>query len=106
MSTPDRSSGRPAAASPQVRDQPSRTRFEATLDGELVGFAEYRRSGSSVVFTHTVVEPAWEGRGIGSALARYGLDDARRRRLRVVPECPFIRSWIERHLSYADLVSD
>src|SRR5690606_17493780 len=54
--------------------------------------------------THTVVETAAEGRGVGSALARTALDAARAEGLRVVPQCPFIAAYIARHPDYADLV--
>jgi hypothetical protein len=88
-----------------VTDNADGHRFEARLDGQLVGFAEYRLDGGTIVFTHTQVDDAAEGRGVGSALAVFGLDDARRRGLAVVPKCPFIRSYIERHPAYADLVA-
>ncbi|MCF6745926.1 N-acetyltransferase, partial [Blastococcus sp. KM273128] len=38
-------------------------RFEVLVGGQVAGYAEYRRRGPSVAFTHTVVEPAFEGRG-------------------------------------------
>ena len=87
-----------------VQDAPERHRWEAHETGALAGFADYRAEDGRVVFTHTVVEPAFEGRGVGSALVRTALDDARARGLRVVPRCPFFRSWIESHPDYADLV--
>lgn len=74
-------------------------------DGELGGFAAYARRDDVLVFTHTQVDPAYEGQGLGSALARGALDDVRRRQLAVVPRCSFIRGWIERHADYADLVA-
>ena len=81
-------------------------RYEARVDGELAGFAVFRMRGDRIVFTHTEVDDRFEGQGVGSKLARYALDDVRDRgSLRVVPQCPFIRSWIEKHPEYADLVS-
>jgi len=88
-----------------VTDVPERSRWEASEDGELAGFAEYRLRAGRVVFPHTVVEPAFEGRGVASALVRTALDDARARALPVVPLCPFFRRWIDRHPDYADLVA-
>ena len=83
-------------------------RYEAHLDGELAGFADYELSEHAIVFTHTEVDDAFEGKGVGSALARFALDDVRAGgqgdALRVVPSCPFIRGWIEKHPDYADLV--
>jgi predicted GNAT family acetyltransferase len=96
----------PAPAGTRLVDNPELNRFEAWQGGDLAGFASYRVSGDSMAFTHTVVEPAFEGRGVGSGLARFGLDEARSRGFDVKPVCPFIRSWIERHPDYTDLVAD
>ena len=88
-----------------VHDAPGRNRYEARIDGELVGFAEYQRSGDRVLFTHTEVEPRVSGQGVGSALVRGALDDVRAGGPhRVVPLCPFVRAWITAHAEYADLV--
>ncbi len=88
----------------QVVDDVARSRFEVLVDGEVAGFAEYRRTPTSVSFTHTVVEPAYEGRGLGSVLARRALDATRESGAQVLPYCPFIRAWIARHPEYLDLV--
>jgi predicted GNAT family acetyltransferase len=88
-----------------VRDNPEAGRYEGWSDGILAGFAEYRVVGGRIIFTHTVVDEAFEGQGVGSAIAEWALDDVRERgQLRVVPRCPFIRGWIDRHPTYADLV--
>jgi predicted GNAT family acetyltransferase len=79
--------------------------YEARVDGELAGIAQFQLDGDRIVFTHTEVDDRFEGQGVGSALARTALDDVRTRgTLRVVPRCEFIRSWIEQHPEYADLV--
>ena len=88
-----------------VTDAPDASRYEARIGDDVAGFAQYRRSEGRIVFTHTVVDPAYEGRGVGSSLARDALDDARRRHLSVVPQCSFIRGWIDKHPDYADLVA-
>lgn len=89
-----------------VADAPDEHRYEAR-DGEtLAGLAAYRLSDNQIVLTHTEVEPDYEGKGVGSRLARAALDDARGRGLGVVPVCPFIKGWIDRHPDYADLVHD
>ncbi|WP_298889839.1 GNAT family N-acetyltransferase [uncultured Serinicoccus sp.] len=89
----------------QVTRNDDLTRYEAHLDGALVGFAEYQLTDILVVFTHTEVERAAEGQGVGSALARWALDDVRDQGTRrVLPICPFIKAWIDRHPDYADLL--
>jgi uncharacterized protein len=87
----------------QVSDQPFDGRYEAEVDGRYAGRAWYELDGDVITFTHTVVEPAFEGQGVGGSLARYALDDVRARGLSVVARCPFIKSWIGRHPDYADL---
>jgi uncharacterized protein len=88
----------------EVRDAPERRRYEVLDDGTLAGFAEYRDQGDIRIFTHTEVFPAFEGRGVGSALARGALDDVRASGRTLVARCPFIRGYIERRPEYADLV--
>lgn len=88
-----------------VRDNPEASRFEISLDREVVGFAEYRLGPQTIVFTHTVVDPAFEGRGLGSQLVRGALDEARARGLTVRPDCPFFASYIGDHPAYADLLA-
>jgi uncharacterized protein len=84
---------------------PSEHRYEAHVGDELAGFAQYQLTDRLVVFTHTEVDGKFEGMGVGSTLARYALDDVRADGTRkVLPLCPFIKAWIERHPDYADLV--
>jgi hypothetical protein len=87
-----------------VVDVPAGGRFEIRVDGERAGLATYRRSGSSVSFLHTEIDPRYEGRGLGSVLARGALDATRESGSSVLPFCPFIRGYIRRHPEYADLV--
>lgn len=89
----------------EVRDAPSASRYEIAADGELAGFAEYRLGEAEITFVHTEIDDRFEGRGLGSRLVSFALDDARRRGLAVRPRCPFVRSYIERHGEYADLVA-
>ncbi len=92
------------AAETVVTDQPERGRFEITVDGELAGFASYHSVGSNLDFTHTEIDDSFEGQGLGSTLIRAGLDTARERGMGVLPHCPFVRSFIQRHADYLDLV--
>ncbi|BCL16841.1 MULTISPECIES: GNAT family N-acetyltransferase [Micromonospora] len=89
-----------------VEDDPARRRFEILVDDALAGFTAYRPRGADVlVFTHTQVDPAFRGKGVGEALIRGTLDEVRRRGARVVPRCPFMAAFIDRHAAYADLVT-
>jgi predicted GNAT family acetyltransferase len=88
-----------------VTDVPELSRYEARIDGELAGFAAYLRKGDLVVFTHTEVDPAHEGQGVGGTIARVVLDDVRRRGLRALLRCPFLSEWATHHPEYDDLLA-
>ena len=89
----------------EVTDNEAEKRYEARLDGELAGAAYYDSADDLIVFTHTEVDDAFEGHGVGSALARFALDDVRADgRRKVVARCPFIKGWIDRHPAYQDLL--
>jgi uncharacterized protein len=89
-----------------VQDVPERHRYEARVGGELAGYIDYRSAGAERIFRHTQVLDAFEGEGVGSALARAALDDLRARDLTVRPLCPFIAGWLRRHPDYLDLVTE
>lgn len=78
-------------------------RFEVTLDGETA-FAEYHLHEGYITLPHTVVPPAFEGKGVGSALAKAALGYARDHSLMVKPVCPFIAGYIGKHPEWQDLV--
>jgi predicted GNAT family acetyltransferase len=91
-------------ANPDVGNNTAAHRYEIRADGEVAGVAAYGMSGNTVVFTHTEISDAFEGRGLGSHLAKAALDDVRQHHQRVRPLCPFIAAYIDRHVEYADLV--
>ncbi len=87
-----------------VTDVPEQHRYEARDGDDVAGFAVYQLSDKLIVFTHTEVEPQYEGQGVGGRLVQAALDDVRSRGLRVLPLCPFAKSWISQHPDYADLI--
>lgn len=88
----------------EVVDQPDHKRYEIRVDGELAGFADYILTPGMITFTHTEIDQSFEGKGMGGVLTREALDDVRERELTVLPVCPFVKGWIERHPEYLDLV--
>ena len=88
-----------------VTDNPDGARYELAVDGERAGFVTYRQSPGAIALLHAEVDPSRERRGLGSALVRGALDDARARGLTVRPVCPFVAWYIETHEAYQDLVT-
>jgi predicted GNAT family acetyltransferase len=79
-------------------------RYEARVGDAIAGVAVFKRGRGIISFTHTEVDSAYEGQGVGSVLAQAALDDVREQGWQVHPYCPFIRMWIKRHPDYAALV--
>jgi len=94
------------AADVSVVDVPERSRFEVRVAGETAGFTEYRRRPGLIAFIHTLIDPRYEGHGLGSQLVGSALTDARSDGLAVLPFCPFVRSYIAGHPEYLDLVPE
>lgn len=89
---------------PDVTRNDAESRYELEVDGRLA-VAEYRMEGGAVAFTHTVVPPGIEGRGVGSRLVEGALDDVRSRGLKFVPHCAFVAAYAERHPEVRDLLA-
>jgi len=92
--------------SAEVRNNAPRSRYEVSLDGRLVGFADYRAEGDIVVFPHTEIEPSMRNQGLGAELVRGALDDVRARGGTVVAQCWYVAEFIDHHPEYADLLAD
>jgi len=91
---------------PDVRDNADASRFEIVADdGAVAGFVDYERRDGVVDMRHTEIGDAYEGQGLGGKLARGALDLVRGEGSKVVPSCPFIKGWIDKHEDYQDLLS-
>lgn len=88
----------------RVKDQRSEQEFTLEVGGQRA-VAAYQLEGDTIVFTHTVVPPEIEGRGVGTKLIRGALDIVRDRGLKVVPQCPFVRAYIDKHPEMRDLLA-
>ena len=88
----------------EFADAPDRHRYELRSPDELIGIVAYQLDGDVITLVHTEVGSAHGGHGYAAVLARGALDDARSRGLRVVPSCPYVASYVEKHPEYADLI--
>jgi hypothetical protein len=93
----------PRAVREVVRNE-TENRYEAWSGDALAGVAEYRERGDRTIFTHTEVDPAFEGQGVAKALAAAALADTVRRGRLIVPLCPFIADYLKKHREYDEHV--
>lgn len=100
-SKPTRAAG-PAGLT--IRNVPDARRYEARLGDELAGWVDYGRVRTRLVALHTEVLPEFGGRGIGSALVRHVIADARAGGFTITPRCPLFRTHFERHPEDTDLL--
>lgn len=89
----------------EVTDNAAAGRFEIRAAGGTPLLKYVRRDGV-LHLVHTEVPESMEGKGYGSVLAKAALDSARAAGLKVVPSCPFVHEYIQRHREYADLVAE
>lgn len=90
----------------RVIDRPAELAYRLYVGEREAGELRYARQGDRLVLVHTEVDRTLGRQGLGSALVRGALDDIRTRGLEIVPRCPFVRRYLERHPEYADLVAD
>lgn len=89
----------------EIRHNTDRNRFETGVDGhECV--LDYTLENGAIAMNRVYVPRPVEGRGIAGALTRHALEYSRKQGLKVIPNCPYVAAWIERHIDYQDLVAD
>ena len=90
-----------------VTNNEAEGQYELRVDGQLVGVAEYVSNGAVLEFTHTEINRALQGQGLGTILVEAALDDTRRRSLMVLPHCWFVRDHIATNVdTYLSLVPE
>ena len=87
-----------------ILDDEGTSRYEAREDGELAGFIDYIVKRDRIALIHTETLARYQGRGIAERLVRFALGDARRRSLRVIVKCPYVRAFVERHPEMQDII--
>ena len=75
--------------------------------GDLIPRIEYIKTKNGEIYlTHTEVPYALEGKGVGSSLVRLALEDIERQQLRLVPLCPFVAGYVQKHPEWKRLVME
>jgi predicted GNAT family acetyltransferase len=83
-----------------VQHNPSARSYDAIIDGQTAGLIVYERTADRLVLTHTIVEPEFPGRGVGTELVRGTLDALLREGSTVTNFCGFVADFIDAHPEY------
>jgi uncharacterized protein len=86
-----------------IIDNTEKHRFELAVEGHIAA-TYYNIADGVITFIHTEVPPELGGKGIGSKLIKGALDQVRADGLKVIPQCPFVKAFIEKNPDYQDLL--
>ncbi len=80
---------------PLVNNEMSR-QFELVVNG-IKSKIEYELQKNRMSLLHTEVPEALEGHGVGTAIVEKTLQYIEDNHLKLVPWCPFVKSYVKRH---------
>jgi len=86
-----------------VQNNPAEKRYELNVEGHIAA-TYYEIADGVITFVHTEVPPELGGKGVGSRLIKGALDQVRAAGLKVIPQCPFVKAYVDKHAEYADLL--
>ena len=79
-------------------------RLELEIEGSTA-FIEYKLADHTLFLIHTEVPQELEGKGVGAAIVLKALQYAKDNDYKIVPLCPFVRTYLERHKEWNDIVA-
>jgi predicted GNAT family acetyltransferase len=79
-------------------------RFELRIE-ESTAFIEFKLSGKTLFLIHTEVPSELEGKGVGGAIVQKTLQYAKENDYKIVPICPFVQSYLERHKEWKEIIA-
>lgn len=86
-----------------IRHELTTRRFAADVGGKTAYITYRERDGGVLDLDHTYVPREHRGGGIASQLTARALEYARENGYRIVPSCPFVAAYLERHPEYREL---
>ncbi|MGV0744016.1 GNAT family N-acetyltransferase [Mycolicibacterium sp. XJ870] len=86
----------------EVRNIPEARHYEITVDGEHAGLVAYVDSDNQRILYHTEVDDKFEGQGLAATLVSEAMADTQAAGKRIVPVCPYIAKYVQRHHDFDD----
>lgn len=79
-------------------------RFEIAIEGRYA-FTNYGEYGHQIALVHTETDPEISGQGVASALIEKTFRYLEDRQIELLPFCPFVFAYIQRHPEWKRIVS-
>lgn len=88
----------------EVKYLPEESRFELSL-GDKAAYADYHLSGNVMTIFHVYTPPEFRGKGIAAQVAKFALEYIRANNLKILPQCPYMRDYMDKHPECQDLLA-
>ncbi|MCE3225961.1 MAG: family N-acetyltransferase [Bacteroidetes bacterium] len=86
------------------RDEKPKGAFYIEENGKEIATMTYVFAGEGrFIIDHTVVDQAYEGKGLGRQLVKAGVGFARKNHLKIIPLCPYAKRILEKTPEYSDI---
>lgn len=74
-------------------------------NGTRIAYMAYVFAGDTkFIIDHTVVLPAYEGKGLGRQLVKAAVEFAREKNLKILPLCPYAKAVFDKTPDYYDVL--
>lgn len=79
--------------------------YSIVVDGVDAGEALYVENGTVRDFNHTVIDSAYQGRGLSTRLIKAALDATRQDGFSVIASCSAVDAFIKKHPEYQSMLA-
>ncbi|KCZ52333.1 GNAT family N-acetyltransferase [Hyphomonas pacifica] len=80
-------------------------RYVTVVNGHKAEMTWSKAGTSRIIIDHTGVPKELGGLGVGTALVKRAVEDARRDGIKIIPLCPFAKAQIEKHTEWQDILA-
>ena len=88
-----------------IKDNTEKKQFELEAEGHTARI-EYIIMANKIFLTHTEVPAEMEGKGIGSKIVKLAFEEIEKRKLKLIPLCPFVAKYLTKHPEWKRILAD
>ncbi len=89
----------------QHEETESKGSYFVEVEGKKVGEMTYSKAGTDrIIIDHTEIDDSMRGTGLGKKMVKRAVADARKKKISIVPLCPFARSVFDKNEDLRDVL--